>query len=145
LGDSNAGDDARRADGSRSDTDFDGVGAGLSQHFGSCACGDVAYDDVHILETGFGFAQFFDNVFRVAVGGVDDDGVDASLDEGFHAVECVVRHADACGHAEAAFGVLAGHGLVFGFRNIFIGDQADKSSFAVDDRELLNLVFLQDL
>ena len=81
----------------------------------------------------------------MAVGGVNDDGVDASLDEGFHAVECVVRHADACGYTEAAFGVFAGHGLVFCFRNVLIGDQTDQSSFTVNDREFLNLVFLQDL
>src|SRR5258708_3963279 len=43
------GDDACRADRSRSDADFDGVGAGVDQRLGAVGRGDIAPDDLAIV------------------------------------------------------------------------------------------------
>src|SRR5207248_9907473 len=96
LGDADAGDDARGADGAGADADLDSVGAGVDQVLGALGGGDVSGD--HLDVVGFlDAADGLDDVFGVAVRGVDDDDVDVSLDERFDARKIVDagRRADA--------------------------------------------------
>ena len=81
----------------------------------------------------------------MAVGGVDDECVDSGGHECLGTLHAVGGDADACGHAQAAKGVLAGVGLVLGLLYILICDEADELAVGVDDGELLDLVPLQDL
>ena len=100
MGDADAGDDARGADGAGALADLDGVGAAVGEELGAGGAGHVAGDDGEIGEGG---ADEFDHVADpggVAVGGGDCDGVDGFFDEGadvgenFFAVERAVGEAN---------------------------------------------------
>ena len=79
------------------------------------------------------------------MGGVDDDGVGAGVDQCLHAVEGVGGDAHSGGHAQAALLVLAGHGLVLGLGDVLIGDEPHQVVVLVHHGQLLNLVLLQNL
>ena len=81
----------------------------------------------------------------MTVGGVDDDGVDASVHQGLHAVQRVGRHTDAGSHAQTALVVLARHGLVLGLRDVLIGNQSHQVVVLVHHGQLLYLVLLQNV
>ena len=151
LGDADAGDDARGADGAGALADLDGVGAAVGEELGAGGAGDVAGDDGEIGEGG---ADEFDHVADpggVAVGGGDGDGVDGFFDEGadvgedFLAVERAVREAhgreggaDDEAEAGVAGGLAAGFGLGGDALDIGGGDEALEAVVGADDEHLVN-------
>ena len=52
LNNTNTGDNAGGADGARSDTDLDGIGAGINHGLGTGTGGNVTADDLHVVERG---------------------------------------------------------------------------------------------
>ena len=111
---------------------------------GSLARSYIAHDDVHVGEMLLDSLQRADDTLAVAVGRVDDDGIYARVDQCLCTLQRVGGHAHACGHAQAALGVLASHRLVLGLGDILIGDEADEVVVLIDHRELLDLVLLED-
>ena len=80
----------------------------------------------------------------MAVGGVDDQGVDTCIDERASALPRVVADAEGGGDAEAAPVVLRCVRELDLLLDVFDRDQPSQLSVAVDDRELLDLVAVED-
>ena len=78
----------------------------------------------------------------MSVGGVDDDGVGASVDESLHAVESVACDTYSCSHAQTALDILACHRLVLCLGYVLIGDESDEVVVFVHYGEFLYLVLL---
>jgi len=140
--DADAGDDARGADRTGADADLDRIGAGGDEIGGAIAGGDVAGDDVDVVG-GFDRAHGVDDVLRMAVGGIDDDDIDAGSDEFRRAF--TVAGADRGADAQAAAGVLAGVGELLLAFEVFQGDQADELVFRVGEDELFHLRLVQQV
>ena len=81
----------------------------------------------------------------MAVGCVDDDGVDTCLHQCLCTVERVVGDTHAGSHAQTSFVVLASHRLVLGLGDVFISDQSHEMVGIVDHGEFLDLVLLKNL
>ena len=79
------------------------------------------------------------------MGGVNHNGIGTGLDECLCTFQRVVGNTHARSHAQSAFLVFAGHGLVFRLGNIFIGDESHQSALLIHHRQFLNLVLLQNL
>src|SRR5437763_2706553 len=80
LRDADACNDTRRADAPRPHADLHGVRARIDQRFGRCRSGDIPRDDVYV-PLALHAAHHLDDRSAVAVGGVDDQGVDTCIDE----------------------------------------------------------------
>ena len=78
----------------------------------------------------------------MAVGGIDDDGIDSGLDQSLCTVHRVDGDANAGCYAQTTFVILAGHGLILGLRDILVGDEAHEMIVAVHHGKFFNLVFL---
>ena len=79
----------------------------------------------------------------MAVGGVDDEQVDAGIDQPLGALETVVADAGGGGDAQAALRVLGGVRVELRLLDVLDGDQADAIAFGVDDQQLLDAVLVQ--
>src|SRR5580658_574556 len=79
----------------------------------------------------------------MAVCGIDDDEIDAGVDQRLAAG--VAGFADAGGgsNAQPALLVLASVGIRYGLLDVLYGDQADAPVVAIDDQKLLNPVLMQ--
>ena len=69
---------------------------------------DVARDELHVGELLADPADHLEHALRVAVGGVDDEHVDARIDQRRRAVQRILRDADGGPHAQPSDLVLAG-------------------------------------
>ena len=77
--------------------------------------------------------------------GVDDDGVDTSLDKCSCALHGVGCHAYAGCYAKTSAAVLAGVGFVLGFCNVFVCHEPDELAVGVDNRQFLDFVALENV
>ena len=145
LRDADACDDARRADRARPHADLERVRAEVDQRLRRLGGRDVADDelDVEALLERAGHGQ---DVLGVAVGGVEDEHVDARLDERGRALERVRADADGGADAQPAARVLgraAGTRCFLAMSLTVISPR--RIAVRVDDRQLLDLVAVQDL
>ncbi len=76
---------------------------------------------------------------------VDDDEVDACIDQALGALEAVVADGRRRGHAQAALVVLAGVGILVRLLDVLHRDQADAAVALVDHQQLLDPVLVQKL
>ena len=74
----------------------------------------------------------------MAVRGVDDDDVDAGIDQQLGAMQAVLADAGRRGGAQAALLVLAGAGELVGLLDVLDRDQADAAIVGVDHQQLLD-------
>ena len=79
----------------------------------------------------------------MAVRGVDDEQVDAGVDQPLGALEAVVADAGRGGDAQAALRVLGGVRVELRLLDVLDGDQADAVAVAVDDQQLFDAVLVQ--
>ena len=128
-----AGDHARRADGAGPDADLDAIGAGVDQRPGAVGGGDVAADHLDIVGKLLDLFHRLQDGGRMAVRGVDDDDVDASIEQRLGPGDAVVADAGGRGDPEASLFVLAGVGVCLGLFHVLDRDQADAAERAVDD------------
>jgi hypothetical protein len=82
LGHTDPGDQAGGAGEAGPDPDLDGVGPGLGQVAEAVGGGDVAGHDLAVRPGRLELADGLDGVVRVAVGDVDDQGVDVGVEQG---------------------------------------------------------------
>ena len=82
LGHADPGDQAGGAGEARPDPDLDGVGPGLGQVAEAVGGGDVAGHDLAVRPGRLQLADGLDGVVGVAVGDVDDQGVDVGVEQG---------------------------------------------------------------
>jgi hypothetical protein len=74
----------------------------------------------------------FDHARRMPVRGVDDDHVDAGLEQRLGPAQPFLADPGGGGHAEAALRVLAGVGVGLRLFHVLYGDQADTAIGLVD-------------
>ena len=137
-----AGDDARGADRTRADADLDRIGAGLDQRQRRRAGGDVAADHVDLRVVRLDPAHALDHAGAVAVRGVDDDHVDAGLDQQFDPLLGALAHADRGADAQLALGVARGVREVGLLGDVLDRHQAAQLEGVVDDQHTLQPVLV---
>ena len=138
-----AGDDARRADRARTDADLDRVRAGIDQRLGRIAGHDVAGDDRHVRIRLARPAHAFDHAARMTVRGIDDEHVDARVDQRRDALFGIAADADRRADAQAFAIVLARVRIVARLLDVLDRDQAAQTKRIVDDQHLLDAVLVQ--
>jgi hypothetical protein len=124
-----AGDDARGADRARPDADLDRVGARVDEGLRprrvatlppmSCTC--------RVAGSALSRLDHLEQEPGVAVGGVDDEHVDAGLDERGRALPGLAEVADRRADEQAPVGVLAGMGELLGLHEVLDGDQPGEA------------------
>ena len=121
---------------------LDAVGTGVDQRLGAFAGGGLAADDVHVRGHGIGLqpADHVQHALGVAVGGVDEEGVHAGVDQGHGPLPAVAEEADGRADAQAALVVLGGQRVLLGLGEVLGGDEALEPALLVNERELLDLV-----
>ena len=80
----------------------------------------------------------------MAVRGIDDDKIDARLDQPPGAVEALVADGRRGGDAQAALLVLAGVRIGDRLLDVLDRDQADAAVLVVDHQQLLDAVLVQE-
>ena len=81
----------------------------------------------------------------MAMGRVDHESIDASVDERLRAFEAGIADGRGGGNAEAALLVLAGVGVGLALLHVLDGEQADAAAFIVDDDQAFDAVLVQQL
>ena len=100
---------------------------------GGGAGGDVARHHVH-AQVGLHLADDLEHAGRVAVRGVDDQQVNACLDQRLCPLICVRTYANSGAHAQAPLGVLRGIGILDALLDVLDRDQAGQDAALVNDR-----------
>jgi len=138
------GDHARRADGTRANPDLHRVGTGLDQRGRRGPGGDVAADHLDtVTDDGLEPVHHVQHESVVCVGGVNDQHVDARVDQRHRACPRVVADTDGCADQQPAVAVFGGQRELFCLDEVLDGDQPGELAVTVDDRQLLNLVAAQ--
>ena len=138
-----AGDDARRADRAGADADLDPVGAGADQRLGPIGGGDVAGDQRDLVGDALQARDLFEHGLRMAVRGVDDDAIDASVDQHFGALEAFVPDRRGGRDAQPPFAVFRGQRMLRGLVHVLDRDETNAAKVVVDDDELFETVLVQ--
>ena len=86
-----------------------------------------------------------DHTLGVAVGGVDDDHVDACSRQSFGTLLSIRAYAKRSAHTETAKRILDRIRVPIGLQQVFDRDQADEIAIVSDDQELLDAVLVQQL
>jgi hypothetical protein len=97
-----AGHDARRADRSGTDTDFDRVDSRIHQLLRAGSCADVAGDQVRFRVPAFDLSHRIDDARRMTVRGVDYETVDTCFDQLVSTFLVIAGGADRGGDAQPA-------------------------------------------
>src|SRR5207302_414365 len=139
-----ARDDARRADGARSDADLDGVRARIDERASGLGGRDIARDDLAIGPSRLDALHRVEHALRVSVRRVHHHQVDSRLAQRRDAVERVGRGADRGANPQPAAAVLAGARKLVGLLEVLDGDHADQLVGAVHHQELLDPVLVQE-
>src|SRR5215469_1779302 len=142
LRDADAGDDPRRANGARSDADFDGVGTGVDERLSSGPRGNVAADHLD-ARVGLELTHHVQDSLSVAVRGIHDQEVNARLDQGLRPALGVFADADRPADDESALRVLRRVRELLALGEVLDGDKSAQSAGVVDERQLLDLVAAQ--
>ena len=118
---------------------------GVDERLGAGSGRDVSADHLHVAGGGVLLdpLDHLEQQARVAVGGVDDEHVDAGLDERGGALPGLAEVADRGTDEESAVGILAGVGELLGLHEVLDGDQPAEPALVVDDRQPLALVLAQ--
>ena len=143
LRNTDAGDDARGADGAGADAHLDAVDAGLHEIARRIGRRDVAADDLQVAPLRLDARDHVEHALGMAVRGVDHDHVDAGLAQRRDALERVLRRADGRADAQAARRILAGAREFGGLLEILHGDHAAQFLVAVHHQHLLDAVLVQ--
>ena len=131
--------DARRANGSWAHADLHGVGPGTDKIFGALLGDHVSGDDRDgIAMLGLELLNELHDPGGVSGGRIDEEPVNADLDEGLSAVLPVRTNPNRTPHTQASFGVFAGIAKHVSLLDVLTGDQACQFAFVVDEGQLLN-------
>ena len=139
-----ATDHPRRADRAGPDADLDGVGPGLGERLDALLGDDVAGDDRQRRPAALDPLDGLDHAGRVAVGGVDGDGVTRFGDERLDPLLDVVADTDGGRAAQPAGVVTGGVRELLALLDVLHRDQPGKAAVVVDEGQLLDAVALQD-
>src|SRR5262249_39776795 len=140
-----AGDNARGADRSRTDADFNSVSAGARQFAGSVEGGHVAGQQFDVGQLRLHQLYGLENFRGVSVGAVDSEHVDFCVCEFVSTLEKVAGGSDGGADPEAALRILGSVGIFQLLLDVFYGDQALEVVLVVDDEKFLDAVLVKDL
>ena len=142
LRDADARNHSGRADASRPLAELHRVRASIDEREGAVARRDVPGDQFHLV-LGLEPADDVEHTVGMAVSGVDDEHVDLGFDERRRALERVGPDPDRSADTQSPVLVLRRVGNPL--RDVLDGDQTPETSVGVHDRELLDLVAVEDL
>ena len=126
------------------DPDLHAVGSGGDHGVDGFAGDDVAADDLDV-EAALDLLDDVEHALAVAVGGVDDEQVDAGGDQRLGPLERVGADADRGGDPQATALVLGGGGVLGLLLDVLDRDEAAQRAGVVDDRQLLDAVLPEDV
>ena len=119
-------------------------GAGLDQSFRPFRGGDIAGHDLHRIRHALDPRHRLEHAPGMAVGGVDDQKIDASVDQALASHVTGFAHRSRSGHAQSPLLVFAGMRMRHGLFDVLHRDQADATIRAVNDQKLLDTVLMQE-
>ena len=138
-----AGHDARRADGTGADADFDRIGAGVGQCPGARRRRHIAGDEQSLVEALPDVRKVVKDGFAVSVRRVQHQRVRAGLDQKIGALEIVLS--DGGGDQQASLVIFAGVGEPLTVEDVLDGDEAAQTAVVVGDDDPLNAVPVQQI
>ena len=113
------------------------LGAGLDEGLHRLGGGHIAGDDLYPVRELLDARDLVDDMDRMAMGGIDDDGVHPRLHQRGGAFFSAFAHANGRGNAQLALLILGSVRVLGGFANVFHGDQAAQLKGIVDDQHAL--------
>ena len=131
-------------DGAGADTYLDTVGTCLDESLCSLSGGDVAGDQLNAGESALDGAASVQDALGMAVGGVQNQGVNTCVDESLCTLKNVLGNADGGGAEQSALGVLGGIRILLGFFDVLDGDQTLQIAVFIHQGELLDLAGAED-
>ncbi len=143
LGNADTGDDPRRADRARPDTDLDRIGPGIDQRLRRVRRRDVAGDHLRAIRLLLDARNGLDHLDRVPVRGIDDDHVAAGIDQPFGALITVFSDGRRRGDPQTPLRILRSVRMLRRLLDILDRDQADAIALIVDDDQLFDAVLMQ--
>src|SRR5689334_24582813 len=139
-----AGDHARRADRAGTDADLDRIRARIDERFRGIAGHDIAGDDRHVRKSLARPAHAFDHAARMTVRGIDDEHIDARVDQRRNALFGVAGDADCRADAQPLAIVLARVRVVARLLDVLDRDEAAQPKRIIDDQDLLDTELMQE-
>ena len=146
LGHTNTRHHAGGADGTGAHTDLDRIHSGIDESLGALLGGDVATDDIDMVEGMIGPdpANHVEHELGVAVGGIDHEHIHARIGQSGDTLPGVSEESDRCGHPQATLLILGGLRILLGLDEVLDGNQARKFALSIHQGELLHLVLGQE-
>ncbi len=138
-----AGNDPRRADRARPDADFHGVGPGGDQVPAAASAVATFPATTSMSHSFLMLANRFDHVGRMAVGTIDNQHIDAFLNQA--GGPFVIVHADGGPDPQPALPIFAGFRKAPHHVNVFDRDQSRQPIIFVNQQKLLDLFCHQNL
>ena len=137
-----ASDDTGGTDRARADTHFHRAATRFRQRASACACCHVTADNLEIRVFSTGFTNTLQNAFGVAVGGVNQQHVNARGNQRVNALFVTCARANRSADAQTAMLVFTGVRFTFCFLEIFNGDHAAQVEVRVHNQRFLNAFFV---
>ena len=134
--------DTSRTDGTRTDTHFNRAATGFSQGTSACASCHVAADDLQVWVFCTGFTDTLQNAFGVAVGGVNQQDVNARRNQRINAVFVACTRTNRSAYAQTTFLIFTGVWFTFCFFEVFNGDHAQQVEAIVNHQRFLYAAFM---
>src|SRR5437773_12176534 len=145
LWDADAGNDARRADRARSDSDLHAVGPLIDERFRAVGGGDVAADHFRGAGIALDPAQPVEHALRMPVRGVDDDDVHPGFHQGGDALFRPIADSDRGADPQFALLVLRRIRVLARLENVLHRDQAAQLEAVLHDQHALEPMLVQEL
>ena len=138
------GHDAGGADRAWTDTDLDGIRTGINQCLGAAGGGDIAGHDTNGVRHGLDLGHRIENALRMAMCGIDDDQIDAGIDQPLGPLDTVITNADGGGSTQTALRILRRIGVELRLFDILDGDETNATAIAIDHQQLLDAMRMQE-
>ena len=145
LRNADPGNDARRADRPRSDANFHGIRTCIDQGAGGLSGGDIARHHLHGIRI---FLNTFNSLcdrYRMTVGCVDHDQIDARVDQCLRAFQPGIAYRRRRSNSQAAKFVLAGVRVQDRLLDVLDSQKPRAFALVIDDQQFLDAPFLQQL
>src|SRR4030095_1121970 len=139
-----AGNDSRRTYGAWSDTHIEHIQTGLDQRRRAVRRGHVISRQVEIGIAPTNLPDHVENVFRVAMGGVDGDQVRTRPYQAIHALFPILPDAHRGADSQAAARVFAGVGVLDFLFDVLNRDQTPEAKLVFDNQKFFNAMLMQE-
>ena len=142
LRDANTGNDTRRADGARADTDLDSVSAVVDESLGSVTGSDVAADHLNVRVVLLNPVDAVQHALGVAVSGINAEDVNAGFNQRFDTLFSAGTDGNGSAAEELAGGVVSGVRKFSSLDDIADRHQAGELELIVNDQNALETMLV---